>query len=361
MPQTSILPLAEKLIQLKTDPDNSSVLLEALDLVATQLEGFTVERFERNGAVSLLAYNSTTRPDKFKVILNGHLDVIPGKDWQYQARIDGDKMYGVGSMDMKANVATMLGAFRDVAPRLDFPLGLQIVTDEEIGGFNGTKYQIEQGVRADFVIAGETTQFNIVNQARGILMLKITAKGHTAHGAYPWRGDNAIEKLMNFLNKLKQIIPNPPEENWQNSLNIANIEVANKSFNKIPDTATCMVDIRFVPDQANTILSKVQAILPKDFELEIVAHEPALFVPENNEYIAKIQQATKKVLGKNSVCYGAFGSSDARFYTQAGMHGVEFGPVGGGIGTDAEWVSIQSLYHYYEILTEFLKKGLAQK
>lgn len=353
MSTSNILPLSQKLISIKTDPDNKKELNQALDLVVSELKDFTVEVFEKNGYKSILAYHGKVRPEKFKVILNGHLDVIPGKHWQYEAKIEGDKMFGVGSMDMKTNDAVMIEVFKEMAPKLDFALGLQIVTDEEIGGFDGTKYQIEQGVKADFVIAGEATNFDIVNKARGILFLKITAKGKTAHGAYPWRGENAIEKLMDFLNKLKEEIPNPEKEKWETSLNIANIEVENKSFNKIPDIANCLIDIRFVPEDSQTILGRVKKLIPDNFELEIIANESVLFVEEKNYYLQKIKEATKKVLNKESVCYGAFGSSDARFYTEFGMKGVEFGLVGGGIGTDEEWVSIQSSKDFYRVLVEF--------
>jgi succinyl-diaminopimelate desuccinylase len=348
------LTFSQNLIAIKTDPDNRAALNEALDLVASELTDFTVELFERNGARSLLAYAGKTRPEKFTVILNGHLDVIPGKDWQYEARIDGDKMYGVGSMDMKSNVDCMVEVFKDIATKLDYPLGLQIVTDEEIGGFDGNKLQIEEGVKADFVIAGETTQFNIVHQARGILQLKVTANGKTAHGAYPWRGENALEKLNTFLALLSEKMPNPSVEEWKSSINLAKIETPNNNFNKIPDVATAWLDVRFIPQDADTILPDIKSLLPVDFELEITANEPYLFVKKDDEYLQKIQQSVKKVLNKESICYGAFGSSDARFYTQAGSKGVEFGPVGGGIGTDEEWVSIQSLQDFYDILETFL-------
>ncbi|MEM1312184.1 MAG: M20/M25/M40 family metallo-hydrolase [Patescibacteria group bacterium] len=356
MPISNIIPLTKKLISIKTDPQNKSQLDEALNMIISELGDFTVEIFERNGSRSILAYYGKTRPQNFKVILNGHLDVIPGKSWQYEARIEGDKMYGVGSMDMKTNDSVMLAVFKDLAPSLDFPLGLQIVTDEEIGGFDGTKYQIEQGVKSDFTIAGEATNFNVVNRARGIILAKIISTGKTAHGAYPWRGENAVEKLISFLSKLKKEIPNPASEEWKTSLNIANIEVPNKSFNKIPDLANCLIDIRYIPEESSSILERLTKLASDNHvELKIVANESVLYLDERDYFIEKIQSASKEILNKNSICYGAFGTSDARFFTQFGMKGVEFGLIGGGIGTDQEWVSLQSAEDFYNILTKFLR------
>ncbi|MBR5980828.1 MAG: M20/M25/M40 family metallo-hydrolase [Firmicutes bacterium] len=355
MPISNIIPNAKNLIAMRTDPDNRPELNRALAYVKDQLKGFTVEDFERNGATSILAYRGDTRPEKFRVILNGHLDVTPGKDGQYEARVEGDRMYGVGSMDMKTNDCVMLEVFKDMVDKVPYPLGLQIVTDEEIMGFNGTGYQVEEGVKADFVIAGETTQFDIVSRSRGILEFKVTAHGVTAHGAYPWRGENAVEKIIKFIDKVYELVPNPETQEWKTSVNLANIEVPNKAYNKVPDVASCMLDIRFTEEDADTILERVKAIVPEDFDFEVYCNGSMLYVDDDDFYLQKIKEAVKKVVGKDPVCYGAYGTSDARFYTEHGMKGVEFGLVGGGIGTDEEWVSIKSAEDFYNVLVTFLE------
>ena len=35
--------------------------------------------------------------------------------------------------------------------------------------------------------------------------------------------------------------------------------------------------------------------------------------------------------------------------------GVEFGPIGGGAHSDEEWVSVENLGEYYQILKDFLR------
>ena len=144
-----------------------------------------------------MIYPQKTRPKKFKIILNAHLDVVSGREEQYKPYEKDGKLFGRGAIDMKGAAAVEILVFKEVAKRVSYPLALQLVTDEEIGGFCGTKYQIEKGVRADFVIAGEPTDFGVNNKAKGIIWLKIKTKGKSAHGAYPWRGKNAL--LITFL------------------------------------------------------------------------------------------------------------------------------------------------------------------
>lgn len=349
----NILDLSKKFISIKSTLDNHIALNEILELALTDLKEFTIEKFERNGVKSALVYNTQKRPNKFKVILNGHLDIIPGKDNQYIPTIKNNRLYGVGSMDMKANVACLITVFKEIASKVNYPLALQLVTDEEIGGFNGTKYQIEKGVKADFVITGETTNFDIVNKAKGVLWIKISAQGKTAHGAYPWRGKNAIWKIIKFLNLLEKKYPLPTQQAWETTVNVSKIETTNQTFNKIPDNCELWLDIRFIPEEKN-IISKLKTMLPRGYKLDIITNEPALFVDQQNSYLKLLQRISKEVTKGKVSFYGAQGSSDARHFTRINTPGVEFGPIGGGIGTDNEWVDIKSLGKYSEILKNFL-------
>src|SRR3989344_4569440 len=129
----SIVSLTEKFISIKSTPENAKALGKILELALSNLKGYRIERFEHNRVKSALIYNSLRRPKKFKIILNGHLDIIPGKEHQYVPRIRGRRLYGVGSMDMKANMACLIMVFKEIADKVNYPLGLQLVTDEEVG------------------------------------------------------------------------------------------------------------------------------------------------------------------------------------------------------------------------------------
>jgi succinyl-diaminopimelate desuccinylase len=349
-----IIELTQKLIRLKSIPEHPDQLNRCLDICLNSIKATKIELFERNGSKSILAYNRNVRPDRFKIILNGHLDVIPGKPDQYEPIVKGDRLYGVGATDMKANVACIIAVFNKMADKVDYPLALQLVTDEELGGFDGTKYQIEQGVRADFVIAAESTNFDIVNQAKGVIWARVTATGKTAHGAYPWRGENAIQKMSKFISILEREYPVPKTQEWCTTVNVSSINSKNQTFNKIPDQCTLDLDIRFLPSEASDAIDRLKRIIPIDLTLEIIAHEPALYVDGHNNFLKSLKTATEAITRQSSNFYCAQGSSDARHYTRVGDAGVEFGPIGGGIGTDEEWINIPSLSDYCLILERFL-------
>lgn len=352
----NVIELTTQLIGLRTTPDYPELLQQALDICRSKITCGTVEHFECNGYRSMLVYNREVRPERFKVILNGHLDVIPGKDHQYSAEIRGTRLYGVGATDMKANVACLIDVFNEMAPKVDYPLALQLVTEEELGGFWGTKHQIEQGVRGDFIIAAESTNFNIVTQAKGVLWVELTAFGETAHGAYPWRGDNAVQKMARFLSLLEREYPTPSQQEWRTTVNVASISTPNATYNKIPDQCNVQLDIRFLPSESNGALARLKSFVPPDFACEVVADESALFASDTNPFVQTLQRITEEYRNEESSFYCAQGSSDARHYTRIGDIGVEFGPIGGGIGTDEEWIDIPSLNVYREVLKRYLQE-----
>lgn len=348
--------LTAQLIALRTDAGNHEALQHALELIVQQLPvPLTVEWFTRNGHRSFLAYTAKNRPDTFRIIFNGHVDVIPGKPHHYRATRVDDRLYGVGALDMKANLAVMCAVFADMVHQVPYPLALQVVSDEEIGGFDGTKLQIEQGVRADFVISGETTQFHVVNQAKGIVWLKLHAKGTTAHGAYPWRGQNALSLLMAAWQRIAETFPVPTTEAWTTTVNLARIETSNVAFNKVPDDAQMWLDVRCVPADAQHVVARIRACVGAWCTLEVITDEPALDVAVTHPDIRRLQAAVAAIHGAPAPLAAAQGSSDARHFVRVGCAGVEFGPVGGGIASDEEWTSVQGLRDYAHILRRFLQ------
>lgn len=351
----NIVTFTQELIRIQSNPDNVEALNESLDVVLSRLDSFTIERFSCNGTRSALVYNKFTRPKKFRLLFNLHLDVIPAKEEQYEPRIEGNKLYGAGVMDMKANAVCVILAFIEVAKKVNAPIALQIVTDEEIGGFKGTKYQIEKhGVDADFVIATEPTNFDIVHKAKGVLWCNITTIGKSAHGAYPWRGENAVWKMNNVLNNLKKEFFSVSENDWATTINLSDIETTNSAYNKIPDTCLLKLDVRYIPEDSQQIVEKIRGCLSKGDQLEVVTNEPAMHTDSSNKDVQNLRMYVKKYTQDDVLLRGANGSSDARHFVQKGVPGIEFGPIGGGIGADEEWVDISSLETYYKLLKEFI-------
>lgn len=353
----TILDLAKELMGIESTKDNPSGIARVIDNAKGFLARYTVEEFTRENSPSLLVYKGKKPQRQFRIILNAHLDVVSGKREQFAPVQQDGRLYGRGASDMKAAAAVEMIVFKELVDKVSYPLALQLVTDEEIGGFNGTKHQIEQGVRADFTIAGEPTDFGINNEAKGIVWVKIKTTGKAGHGAYVWNGENALWKLHTILSRIQKTYPVPPAITWKTTANLARIETPNMTFNKIPDEATAWIDFRFIPAQRKTILGTIQDLTGKDGTIEILENEPAQFTDKNNLFVKRLAAAAKKVIGKTPPTIQKHGGSDIRHFNGVGSDGVTFGPVGAGLHSDNEWVDIKSLGDYYEILKSFLQKA----
>jgi succinyl-diaminopimelate desuccinylase len=353
---SQILDLSKKLIAVPSVQGNTEGMKKVLDIANHELgTNFPIETFEQNGISSLLARNTLKRPKRFRVILNAHLDVVPGEEKIFKPKVKDGRLYGRGSYDMKAAAAAMILLFKDIEDKVDYPLGLQLTTDEEIGGIDGTKHQVESGVRADFVITGEGTNLRAIHQSKGMLRIKLTASGRASHSAYPWLGENAILNLHSAINAILSKFPSPKEETHTTTITVTHIATRSSSEHTVtPDHCEALLDVRYASLDRHTILSTIKSLLPQNIELEVLHSSHVHNTDANNAYIKVLETASHKTMQERMVLANAHGTSDARHFAEVGCEGVEFGPVGGGHHHEGEWVDIISLEKYYRILENFL-------
>jgi succinyl-diaminopimelate desuccinylase len=354
------LDLACELLAVPSTADRPHDLTRAMELVLDAVgPGFTVEQFTSNGKPSALVYCGASRP-RFRVILNGHLDVVPADPDQFVPRVGDGRLVARGAQDMKVSALAMALAFRDLAPRLPFALGLQLVTDEEVGGYDGTRHQVRQGVRGDFVIIGEYTRLDIVADSKGLLHARLHAVGRAGHGAYPWLGDNALLAVVEGINRLLARYPVPSAEEWRTTVNLARIESPNAAVNQIPATATAWIDLRFPAEDADLsgrtqseVTSHLQAVCGPGVRVEVDRYEPAHHADHDHPDVARLRQAAQAE-GYAGALLRKHGSGDGRFYYQDGVPAVAFGVGGSGQHGPDEYAEIATFAPYHRALCRFL-------
>ncbi|HSW87560.1 MAG TPA: M20 family metallopeptidase [Candidatus Saccharimonadales bacterium] len=349
-----IVSLSKILIAVSTVIGDQKNLDLALEVVHQDLSDFKYQQFNSHGYNSILYYNTESFDTPFKIILNGQLDVAYAKASQFTPYIKDGKLYGRGAYDMKGATAAMILAFKALAKKVNYPLALQLTTDQELDGKYCTRYQIERGVRGDFVLNTSTTELAISNESKGNLRLRLTAPGKHAASAYLWEGENAIWKMKKFLDKLEKEFPEPKDDSWVTTVNLGSIATTNKTVTTVPEDCEIYLDIKFVRQDKDTILEKIKTIIPKDFIVEIVINEPPHFTPADNPFIPILGQAIKKITERPYQFMKRPWSGTIRHYNTVGKHGVSLGPIGGGMHSDNEWVDIKSLEDYYKIIKEFL-------
>ena len=361
METESFLAAASELLSIQSTADRPAELNRALDFTVDFVgPGFTVERFESGGKPSALLYVAAERPRRFQVILNAHLDVVPAEPAQFRPRRDGDRLYARGAQDMKVSALVQTQAFRELARTVPYPLALQLVTDEEVGGRDGTLHQIDQAVGGEFVVIGESSGLRIVTDSKGMITATLRAVGRGGHSAYPWFADNALVKLHRTLDRLLAAYPVPTEEAWRTTVNVAKIETPNQARNQIPALAEAWLDLRFPPEDsdlngktAEEITAHLAAFCEPGVTAVVDLADPPHHANRDRPEIRRLREAAADQ-GYRADFLRKHGAADGRFYYQRGIDAVIFGIGGDGLHGPDEYADTTTIAPYYRALTDFL-------
>lgn len=354
--------LAQKLAQLETTHEKPEIIQQCLDFCVEYLKDLPVivKRYEKEGIPSVVIQTQDTL--SVDVLLLGHIDTVPGKPELFEGRITDGKLYGRGTLDMKAFVATSLVAFRELLESgYDGNLALAIVADEELGGLYGAKHLVEDiGYKADTVLVpddGEGIQ-RLVQASKHILQLQFTAHGKESHAARPWNGDNAILKLMRTYQRLEEAVGSystPPKDMWVNTVSLGKISGGIAS-NEVPEHATMIVDLRFTPDttKRSEVIEWIEGSLEEGVEYYIAMEGYPTVVDKNDPKVKSYVSSLEKVTGKPVVYARHGGGTDGRYFAAAGMRTIVHQGTGGDCQSDNEHVELASLRQLVDIQKDFI-------
>jgi acetylornithine deacetylase len=164
--------------------------------------GFPGREVERTSLPVVLA--TLGRAEGRRVVLDGHLDVVPPGDpstWTvdpWGAGIRNGRMYGRGSCDMKGGVAAIIGAVRAlsiIAGSLDGELVVSLVPSEEDGG-SGMLSAIRNGAVGDLAVIAEPTRMELVVAHAGAITFRLVVPGRAAHASMRREGVSALDGLF---------------------------------------------------------------------------------------------------------------------------------------------------------------------
>lgn len=350
-----MIELLKNMIKIQSDTKEGAN--EALDFCALWLKekGQDVTVHENNGFKMLTAIKGQGSET---LIWNGHVDVVPGHPEQFIPKEENGRIYGRGAADMKAGVAAMMQAFVELdSSKLERIIQLHIVTDEEIGGRNTSKWLVEQGYTGDFIICGEPTALKIGLQSKGVLRVDLKFKGKPVHGSRPWEGINAIESAMKFHAGMTDLPFRKESTEYyeQPSVNLPLIKAGDR-YNVVPEICEMSYDIRFMPGQDKDEIVHQMKELAKQIHVQMEykasSLTPPLTTSEDNSYIQQLEKAILETTGDAPILFGQHGAADTRYYAEVngGEGAIEFGPSGNDWHGNAEYVLISSVHQYKDIL-----------
>lgn len=181
------------------------------------------------------------------LLLLGHTDTVHPVNTKVAnpTRIEGDRFYGCGIFDMKANVVVVLEAFRFMAEsgtQSSRPITFFLSCDEEVGSYTGRPLLEAEARRAEKCLIFEPSAAGRAKTGRkGTGMYTVQAHGIPAHaGLEPEKGASAILEIARQIVRLESL--NSP--NIGTTVNVCTLR-GGTTTNVIPEQAEFSVDVRF--------------------------------------------------------------------------------------------------------------------
>lgn len=317
-----LLDLAAELVDVPSESHEEGPLADLFERRLREASQLVVDR---------IGDNVVARSDlghKHRIVIAGHLDTVPANGNQH-ARIEGDRLFGLGACDMKGGLAAQLAtAIAIDKPKVD--VTFVFYSGEEVAAkYNGLKQLFETHpklVDGDVALLGEPTSAAIEAGCQGTLRVKALFEGQRAHTARPWKGRNAIHRLGPVLQTLEQYEGRRPVVDgceYREAMQAVYVE-AGVAGNVVPDAANLTVNYRYAPDrtpeQAEAhvaeVLGEYDQLIVDDHALPAM---PALTHPLLRQLISRNNLEVRAKLGWTDVARFAvngipasnFGSGDA--------------------------------------------------
>lgn len=340
------------LVSLKTLSADKEANRQALEWVQGQLKplGLHFHSHEFEGHPALVITTRDTK--KPKIFLVAHIDVVPGGDSLFHPIVKDNMMFGRGAYDMKMAIACYLLLMQELKGG-DFDIGILLTSDEEIGGMNGVRRILEAGYSADVALLPDGGfDWKFEERAKGVLHLKIAAQGTSAHGSRPWMGSNAIHSLMDALKDIHAEFEKQKSGDYYPTANLGMIQGGN-SVNQVPDYAEAKLDIRFPPSlRDEDICARVRGIACRHgrIKVERINGGSPHQVDISHPAFHKFRDLAREMYGIDVGAMQAHGASDARFFGERHIPVLVIAPQGGEIHSDGEWVDLDDLARFYEVM-----------
>ena len=339
------------------------------------------------GRCNVVVNISGENPQRSGLVVHGHLDVVPAdaKDWSvdpFAAEIRDGMIWGRGAVDMKNTDAMIIAIFRMWARKGIKPprnIVLAFFADEEAGSLFGSRWMVAHHPEVfagcseavsevggfSVTVADNKRLYFIEAAQKGIHWMKLSAEGRAGHGSmmnpenaltriseavakignYEWpqrytktvkilfkkiaevTGKNYDEKDLRPL--LKEIGPMARMigATLQNTANPTMLEAGYKA-NVIPQTASAIIDGRFLPGFEKELDQTIKELIGPDITVTTVTHDISLEVDFEGDLVEAMNRSILEFDPEGiPVPYLMSGGTDNKALSELGIIGYGFSPL----------------------------------
>lgn len=363
--QGEMVNLLKTIVSLESPSSDKSAVDKCSTFLAKEFKksGAKVTRypFKEMGDLYLAEYpRLKPKERKEQILVLTHTDTVwpVGKIKEMPFYVSGDKVFGPGVLDMKSGLVMVLSSLRaihelNIVP--DKKIAIFMNSTEEVGSKAANEMIHKLAKRSCCVLCLEPSLPGgaLKNQRKGRLVIRLDAKGKSAHAGNPDEGVNAIEELLAQLKHAQRL------KSKTISVNIG-IIMGGERVNIVPHSASAVLDIRFWNNtQKDKILNAFKQLQPlmqgAKVKYSVESYLPPLEKTKASDRLyARVTDIASSMnmqleVGKSG------GGSDASIAASSGVATLDgLGPDGAGIHAENEQLLLSSLIERTALLTELL-------
>lgn len=310
--------LTRQLVDIESVSGNEKAIADAVEQALAGLPHLTVTR----DADAVIARTDLGR--ERRVVIAGHLDTVPVND-NLPARLDGDVLWGRGTVDMKGGCAVMLALAAQIsAPSVDVTWVWYDHEEVEssLNGLGRIARARPELLDAHFAVLCEPSNGEVEGGCNGTLRVDVRVTGKRAHSARAWMGANAIHAVTPVLQQLVAYEPREVEVDglvYREGLNAVGIR-GGVAGNVIPDECVVEVNYRFAPDRDAALAERHVRDVFAGFEVEITdiaeGARPGLTDPLALDFLRSVGGEARP----------KYGWTDVARFAALGIPAVNYGP-----------------------------------
>jgi acetylornithine deacetylase len=320
-----------------------------------------------NGRPNVIARWRGTGGGK-SLLLTGHMDTVSVENMEgdpFDGRIEGNRLYGRGSYDMKGGNAAILGAISALRqsgwqPRGD--IWLAFVIDEEYASIgtdalvNAQDGIFSEGSQIDAALLVEPTDGDIVIAHKGFAWVTITTYGRAAHGSLYSEGIDAITAMGHVLTAIDKLERESFHKREHPLVGRASAHASLISgglgLSTYPDQCTLQIEQRLLPHEtADDALKLWQGELARlakrddrfRAKVELDLFRPGFEIAKDAPIVKALQGAITHETGASALYAGMWAWMDSAILSRAGIPTVIYGTNGEGAHAAVEYVYLDSV------------------
>lgn len=348
--EAEMLALLERLVNIDSGTGHSQGIEQIVDIIEPIFQdlGLTTERRPSPVGPHLIAYGAKSP----QVMLMGHIDTVfpPGTATARPFRLQGDRAYGPGVIDMKSGIVNLIYVVKALARTGGLHEHVRVVinADEEISSIHSRDVIYEQSrlCRAAFVFEPSQSMETLTTSRKGVGDMTLSVTGKAAHaGAAIEDGLSAVEELARKILALHALT----DVQRGRSVNVG-IVSGGTARNVVAEHATARIDLRYAEKaDGEALVEQIRdACMPSrpGYTLELTGGITRPPLERSADVVALFEHMREAghAYGINFVEASSGGVSDANLIADAGTPVIDsLGPVGGNAHSDAEFLEVKSM------------------